>query len=250
MIGSSRRILSFTAILILCLASVGTALAAESGPRAAEPAEAAEARAETAETRAETAEARAEAAEARAEAAEARAEAAEASPETVEPDAGKQPSETPSKAPPSTPPLRFESAPGQQGPVRRGSTWDLNVDLAYGIMFARQDRRQTGMLRVRGGWMIIHEPWYPSIGLTADISNIMPTSFGIQAEAMHLWTGVWAQIGVQVDVEPRLGFHAAVGYSIIGIEAQARMRSDKSMLLTVFGKVRIPIGFLWLALAN
>lgn len=129
-------------------------------------------------------------------------------------------------------------------------TWDANIEGAVGALFL-EPARVIGFARVRGGLLYVDEqdvssPKFYSLGLTYEVSNFrrVTSALGLQAEFMHLNSRFWAQAGVVADFQPRPGFNATVGWSIFGVEGQARWdegRTQGELVWGVFGKLRIPI---------
>lgn len=148
----------------------------------------------------------------------------------------------PTPAPPNPPPPAVLA--GNMVPRERVLTWDLNVDGAYGRLFSEPDGRWTMFGRVRAGVMYIRDSLYFSLGPTYEISKLQTATFGLQGEVMHIETGLWCQLGALVDVAPHPGFMAAAGWSLFGIEFQAREYDTYGIgeAPAVYGKIRIPIG--------
>lgn len=150
----------------------------------------------------------------------------------------------PSPTPAPQNPLPNAVLTGNMVPRERVITWDLNVDAAYGRLFSEPDARWTAFGRVRAGVMYIHDSLYFSLGPTYEISKLQPATFGLQGEVMHIETGLWCQIGALVDIAPHPGFMVAAGWSLFGIEFQAREYDTYGIgeAPAVYGKIRIPIG--------
>jgi hypothetical protein len=130
------------------------------------------------------------------------------------------------------------------GPVyQRANTWDLNIDGAFGRFFG-DDAKWTGFVRARAGILFVREPLYNAIGLTYEYSSLSNATFGIQAEILHLDSGFWGQVGGLLDVSGRLGIMAAVGFSLVGIEAQYRSYDGLGDGIAIYAKLRAPIGVL------
>jgi hypothetical protein len=130
------------------------------------------------------------------------------------------------------------------GPVyQRANTWDLNIDGAFGRFFG-DDARWTGFVRARAGILFVREPLYNAIGLTYEYSSLSNATFGIQAEILHLDSGFWGQVGGLLDVSGRPGIMAAVGFSLVGIEAQYRSYDGLGDGIAIYAKLRAPIGVL------
>jgi hypothetical protein len=176
---------------------------------------------------------------------------AAAAPEATPPPSARQPTKTPAKRPqkghwvyiwdptdgPEGPP-----PPSQNGPVyATANTWDLNIDGAAG-RFLGDDAKWTGFVRARAGALLVREPLYWSIGATYEYSSLANATFGIQAEVLHLDSGLWAQIGVLLDTNAHQGVMAAVGYSLIGAEVQYRTYDGLGSGIAAYVKLRAPIG--------
>jgi hypothetical protein len=131
-------------------------------------------------------------------------------------------------------------------------TWDANVEGAVGAAFL-ETSHLSGFGRVRGGLLYVNEsdvasPLFAALGLTYEISDRTPATFGVQGEIMSLSSGFWLQAGAMVDVQPRPGFMASAGWSLFGVEGQARWDKDYGHFFAVYGKFRVPIGVLHFAL--
>jgi hypothetical protein len=132
--------------------------------------------------------------------------------------------------------------PSQKGPVyQTANTWDLNIDGAAG-RFLGDDAKWTGFVRARAGALLVREPLYWAIGATYEYSSLVNATFGIQAEVLHLDSGLWAQLGVLLDTNAHQGVMAAVGYSLIGAEVQYRTYDGLGSGLAAYVKLRAPIG--------
>src|SRR5262249_44010576 len=116
--------------------------------------------------------------------------------------------------------------------------------------------RLSGFGRIRGGLLFIDEhdlqaPMFYALGVFYDVSDLTPATFGLQAEALSINSGFWAQVGAMIDVQPRPGFMASVGWSVVGIEGQLRWDKDKPTNgpeWALYGKLRIPIRVIALAM--
>jgi hypothetical protein len=150
--------------------------------------------------------------------------------------------------PPTVPPAPNALPPGVLAgnlvPRERVLTWDLNIDGAYGRVFADPEGRWTMFGRVRAGLMYIRDSLYFSLGPTYEISKLQLATFGLQGEVMHIETGLWCQLGALVDVAPHPGLMVAAGWSLFGVEFQAREydRYGIGEAPALYGKIRIPIG--------
>ena len=175
------------------------------------------------------------------------AEQPTAPPPAVAPAPAAAPPET--AAPPSTKkkPKIYGQSPDAMG--ERALTWDLNIDGAFGRAFGDVDK-PAGFARIRGGILRIREPLFLAVGATYEFSSFTPATFGVQAEAMHLSTGLWIQAGAMIDVQPKPGVMAAVGWSLLGAEIQYRSYDKYGLndTLAFYGKIRIPISIISWAL--
>ncbi len=154
----------------------------------------------------------------------------------------------PSPAPPSPTPAAAVVAlnPGA-GIHERRTTWDANVEGAFGATLATP-ARASGFGRARLGVLHIRDSLYLSAGFTFEASDRIPATFGVQGEALHLETGFWFQTGALLDVRPRPGFMASVGWSVLGFEFQYRDYETLGPTAAVYGKLRIPVRIIALAL--
>jgi hypothetical protein len=136
------------------------------------------------------------------------------------------------------------------GFYERSTTWDLNIDGAFGRFFGDSGAdKWTGFVRARAGVMIIREPLYNSIGLTYEYSPQAVATLGIQAEVLHLERGFWGQLGGLLDVSSspvRPGLMAAVGYSLLGVEGQYRTYNSDGLGsgVAVYLKLRVPVSII------
>jgi hypothetical protein len=135
---------------------------------------------------------------------------------------------------------------GIVGPRERRTTWDLNLDGALGRLLT-DPGQWTGFGRVRGGILHIRDSLYFSLGLTYEISDKTAATFGLQGEVMHLESGFWLQVGGLLDIQPKPGVMASVGWSILGFEFQYRNYEDTGPVAALFGKIRIPLRIIFLA---
>lgn len=183
----------------------------------------------------------------------------EAAPETTSPGGLPAPS-TPS-TPATVPPAALPGAAPSLQPVpstperpRQTVTWDLNLDGAIGHSFEGEGHL-SGFGRVRGGLLLFNEsdlqaPVFYALGLTYELSDFSPATFGLQVEAISLNSGLWLQLGAMVDVQPRPGAMAAVGFSLVGAEAQVRWSEGEGAFFALFAKLRIPLGVIAVALKD
>lgn len=154
---------------------------------------------------------------------------------------GKEPAPVPVPAAklvdPTAPPLVGESADEKYS----RDTIDLNLEGGGGRHFG-EPPKTLGFGRARVGVMFARWPFFTMVGATYEFNNLSPASFGLQGELLHLSSGVWVQGGGSVDIHGKAGVMAALGLSVVGVEAQYRGYEDSGYGVAVLGKVRIPIG--------
>ncbi len=127
------------------------------------------------------------------------------------------------------------------------NTIDLNLEGGVGRFFG--DPKATyGFGRARAGVMFARWPVFTMIGATYEYNGLSPATFGVQGELLQLSAGIWGQLGATVDVHGKPGGMAALGFSVIGVEAQYRGYEDKEYGFAVLGKLRVPVGVLLYAL--
>ncbi len=161
---------------------------------------------------------------------------------------------TPAAPPSATPTATKEPPPIELlGPKmgKRLLTWDANIDGAYGYIFGSK-KTDSGFVRARGGLLWVRDPNFFSLGLTYELSPESVATVGVQGEAMHLDSGMWIQVGGQLDLEhkARPSGIVAVGWSILGVETQVRSYEGFGVAPAVFGKLRIPLGVIGFALTT
>lgn len=138
--------------------------------------------------------------------------------------------------------------------VKHFYTWDANLDGAIGYSW-QGDNHLTGFGRARAGILYVNEedlqaPHYYSLGATYEFSDFSPATFGLQFEQMSLNSGTWFQLGALVDIQPRPGFMIAGGLSLLGVEAQVRWADNEGAFFAIFGKLRIPISIIAIAISG
>ncbi len=131
---------------------------------------------------------------------------------------------------------------------KRGWQWDLNVDLGIG-----NELNAGGlplMARVRSGITRIQDPLFLTLSPTVDISNVTPLAFGLQAELLSIQSGLQVQLGGAVNIEATPSVHAALGWQIFAVEAQAHLTTIDEPTVIIYGKLRIPISWLIIAFSR
>jgi hypothetical protein len=121
--------------------------------------------------------------------------------------------------------------------------WDVNLEGGYGRYFADPAER-FGFGRARAGLLYSVDPMFYAVGITYDWSNLAAATFGLQAEVMHIETGLWAQAGALLDTQVHPGAMGSVGWSIFGAEVQYRKFDPNDWGAVVVGKLRIPVTFI------
>jgi hypothetical protein len=127
-------------------------------------------------------------------------------------------------------------------------TWDANVEGGLGAYFL-DGARFSGFGRVRGGVLrvdeqSISEPRFLALGMTYEISNLSPAAFGVELETLGLASGLWAQLGAFVDIQPRPGAKLGLGWSMFGVEGQLRWDRNDGVIWAAYAKLRVPVGIL------
>ncbi len=129
--------------------------------------------------------------------------------------------------------------------LRYANTWDFNLEGGGGYVFGGVDK-WTGFVRARPGVLLVRDDSFFQFGATAEYLGMLKRpAFGLQAEYLNLSLGGWLQLGGSLDTKARPGFNAAVGLSVVGIEAQVREfdgHGDPAFVL--LAKLRLPIGIL------
>ncbi len=132
----------------------------------------------------------------------------------------------------------------------RATRFDLDISIGGGYFFGGPGRG-VAFTRVRSGIMFAGWPLILSLGVTGELNNLSAATYGLQAELLHIETGLWAQVGPSVDGHGQFGGMVSVGWSIFGVEAQFRGYDDvifdrgthDGYAFALMGKIRIPIGF-------
>lgn len=163
-----------------------------------------------------------------------------------------QPTGAPAAPTAETPAAPPSAEPAPRRHPTRELTWDLNLEGGVGKRFL-DGEGLGGFGRIRAGLLHIDEsdiasPRLLALGLTYDLSDFEPATFGIQGELISVGSGLWAQVGGMIDTEPRPGFMGALGWSLFGAEAQVRWDEPHGATFGLYGKVRIPISVILYAL--
>ncbi len=141
-------------------------------------------------------------------------------------------------------------------PEIRVTTWDLNLDFGYGAVIDTPENRPSFFGRARAGVLHVRDDWFYTAGLTYDLVKVFriggldATNFGIQLEAMHIQYGVWGQVGGLVDASGHGGVTVAAGWSLFGVEYQARTYEDLGPVQALYGKIRIPVTIIYHAVVK
>ncbi len=138
----------------------------------------------------------------------------------------------------------------------RATTLDLNLEGGGGYFWGNQSSA-IGFGRLRTGVMFAGWPVTTCFGVTFEINNLSAATIGLQAELIHVASGLWAQIGATIDGRANAGAALAVGYALFGIEAQVRgydevrpQTFDGNYGFALLGKLRIPLGYIFYALSR
>jgi hypothetical protein len=132
---------------------------------------------------------------------------------------------------------------GAPSGYRRATTWDLNVEGALGSTLG-SEHALTGFGRLRAGVLAFRDANVFALGATYEFSNLEKATFGVQAEYISDQSGFWVQLGALLDVQPRPGAMAAVGYALFGAEVELRSYQAIGTNVALYATLRIPIGFL------
>jgi hypothetical protein len=133
--------------------------------------------------------------------------------------------------------------------MERDFTWDANIEGGLGVGLRDGPAQFLGMARIRLGAMLVSAPNFFMLGATYEWQNKSFATFGLQFEYIHLISGLWFQIAPLLDVQHvRPGVSASVGWSLFGAEIQQRAYEGLGPTTALFGKIRVPVGFLVWAL--
>ncbi|MBM4304714.1 MAG: hypothetical protein FJ112_10370 [Deltaproteobacteria bacterium] len=114
----------------------------------------------------------------------------------------------------------------------------LDVDIDLGISIKREDSQISSRLRVGKLWMLNSD----ALSLGGAFGKFSNFGFGggVEAEWIHLSSGLWTQGKLLTTQEEKLVLGAGIGWSVIGIEGIISPIRFKTF--AVFAKVRLPIG--------
>jgi hypothetical protein len=135
--------------------------------------------------------------------------------------------------------VRIESGGGSA--YLRGTMVDIHADIGY----AYKDKILAAKARV-GGTLVL-DPFFLTLGPTVEIKSKLPTTFGLQAEMMHLGSGLWLQLSPMVDIKGEAGGSVAAGWSILGVEYQEYI-NRKKLSPMLFVKLRMPFSLIYYAI--
>jgi hypothetical protein len=103
------------------------------------------------------------------------------------------------------------------------------------------------LARLRLGGLYAYEPFVIHLGVTGEVGALAELGLGGELELDH-FNGAYVQLAAASTNGPDLMLHAAVGYTIVGVEWQHRFadvnhggESDALLL-----QVRLPLGLWWL----
>ena len=145
---------------------------------------------------------------------------------------------------PAPPPAPPEPKPAPLSAI--STSWDLNIEGAAGHAFDGA-AGWSGLGRVRAGIQRFDQrdradAKFLMVGLSYELSDVSKATFLLQGEVLSLTSGTWLQLGAGADITPRPAFMGALGWSLFGIEGQARWDDPQGAFFAVYGKVRVPIG--------
>jgi hypothetical protein len=133
-------------------------------------------------------------------------------------------------------------------PRRMGWSWDLEVDLGL-CLIDREVDATLGMARLQVGALRADEPYYYSLGATAELGGAADRAVGGQVTVTHLYTGTWAHIGASWIPRDRAALASlAAGWSLFGVEWQRRLDDDQGDALLLH--LRLPLGTTWFLLTH
>lgn len=139
----------------------------------------------------------------------------------------------------------------------RFTTWEASLEGGPGLVWFAADPPATlvgGMLRARAGVLRVNNDWHWMAGVIGELqlvsSGARTFTVGVQGEVMNQERGFWAQAGLTLDVAPavRPGVMLSVGWSLLGVEGQARGGFGTTFDVAGFVKLRIPVRHILLAL--
>ncbi|MBN2493385.1 MAG: hypothetical protein JXR96_02240 [Deltaproteobacteria bacterium] len=125
-------------------------------------------------------------------------------------------------------------------PRREGFGWDIQLEGGYAVAGDKVWGDLSFFGRARLGALFVGEPWYLAVGPVVTAGGLAEIGGGLQVELTHLYNGLWGQLGLECNDQPRLQVHIAAGFSIGGLEWQQSIHDAGTWALIV--KLRIPIG--------
>ena len=124
----------------------------------------------------------------------------------------------------------------------RALTWDVNLEAGYGRIFL-DPSVALWQYRVRGGLLLVNDSTYFFAGATWEPNNRSAKIFGAQVEVLQIQAGFWTQLGANFDLDgAHPGFVAAMGLSLVGLEAQYRAHEGAGSAWSLAAKLRLPLG--------
>jgi len=114
------------------------------------------------------------------------------------------------------------------------------------LQYGRSNKRNTGNVQFRVGYLHLREPLIFTVSPLIQFSTRLPTSYGGEVELTHFWSGLRGRLGAITSDGHRVSYIAGVGFSCLGVEAQ----TNRDNSLSVFGTLDIPVGILIMAAYN
>ena len=110
--------------------------------------------------------------------------------------------------------------------------------------FGLRDSLATPFLgRVRLGGLYAFSPWIANLGVSFDVGALAKLGVGCELE-LNAWQGYFVDLGVaRVEDKQWMG-HAALGYTVFGIEWQ-QLFSESNPNYALLLEIRLPLGIWW-----
>lgn len=136
---------------------------------------------------------------------------------------------------------------------RSGESWDLEIDLGVRVLpeFFGLLGWELGDLKykpdhwvhfkIRGGYLLLDEPWYVSTGVSVDYGCLGEWGLGAYMTITNIYDGYWGSFETSWDFKRGLKFSTAAGFGIVGMEWQTTVHPAGHAVLAV---VRVPIGLI------